>query len=43
MCVENEEDKIKVVNVLWIVEESLKDMKKRVENLEFWVEVVECR
>ena len=40
---ENEEDKTKVANALRTVEESLKEMKKRVENLEFRVEVVERR
>lgn len=40
---ENEEDKTKVANALRTVEESLKKMKKRVENLEFRVEVVERR
>ena len=43
MCVENEEDKTKVAKALRTVEESLKEMKKRVENLEFRVEVVERR
>lgn len=40
---ENEEDKTKVAKALRTVEESLKEMKKRVENLEFRVEVVERR
>ena len=40
---ENEEDKTKVANALRTVEVSLEEMKKRVENLEFRVEVVERR
>ncbi|CAH3046497.1 unnamed protein product [Pocillopora meandrina] len=43
MCVENEEDRTKVANALRTVGESLEEMKKRVENLEFRVEVVERR
>lgn len=40
---ENEEDRTKVANALRTVGESLEEMKKRVENLEFRVEVVERR
>ena len=40
---ENEEKRTKVANALRTVGESLEEMKKRVENLEFRVEVVERR
>ncbi|PFX27608.1 Nucleotide-binding oligomerization domain-containing protein 2 [Stylophora pistillata] len=43
MCVENEEDKTKIKNELRTIEASLEEMKKRVENLEFDVEVVKGR
>ena len=43
MCVENEEEKTKIANALRTVEAGLEELKKRMENMESWAEVVDCR